>query len=71
MAQKYIATEPLFVGNARAHNIGDVVPDENVKANGWQDSVSREGTKAATEALEGAGDSDAPQTASAQAPAPK
>jgi hypothetical protein len=29
----YVATEPLFVGNARAHNPGDIVPEENVEAN--------------------------------------
>jgi hypothetical protein len=48
----YIAKEPLFVGTARAHNPGDVVPDENVKANGWEDSVVKEGTKAAQKALD-------------------
>jgi hypothetical protein len=63
MAQKYIATEPLFVGYARAHNIGDVVPDENVKANGWEDGVVREGSKAAEKAIAAAQESDAPQTA--------
>lgn len=52
MAEKpYIATQDIFVAaNIRAHRAGDVVPDENVKANGWEALVSREGTKAATEA---------------------
>jgi hypothetical protein len=71
MAQPYIALEALFVGNARAHNAGDVVPDENVEPNGWKDSVARADSKAAKEVLADAQDSDAPQTASAQAPAPK
>lgn len=48
MAEKtYIATEPLFVGTARAHNPGDVVPADNVERNGWQDSVAGSETKAA------------------------
>jgi hypothetical protein len=29
--KNYIATAPLFVGYARAHNPGDVVPDANVE----------------------------------------
>lgn len=37
----YIAKSPLFVGNARAHNPGDVVPDDNVERNGWQDDVEK------------------------------
>jgi hypothetical protein len=66
----FIATEPLFVGNARAHNPGDIVPEENVEANGWQDSVAKVGTKAADQALEAAatGDQEGVPT-SAQAPA--
>ncbi|HXH77159.1 hypothetical protein [Nocardioides sp.] len=43
----FIATEPLFIGTARAHNAGDRVPAENVERHGWQDQVAREGTKAA------------------------
>lgn len=51
MAEKtYIATEPLYVGTARAHNVGDVVPADNVERHGWQDSVAASGTKAAAEA---------------------
>jgi hypothetical protein len=46
----YIATAPLYVGTARAHNVGDRVPAANVKANGWEDSTVAEGTKAAEEA---------------------
>ncbi len=65
----YIATVPLFVGTARAHNPGDVVPAENVKAHGWEDGVAREGTKAADQA---AGTVEAaPLPSSAQGPAPK
>ena len=53
MAEKtYIATEPLYVGTARAHNPGDVVPAENVERNGWQNKVATEGTKAARAAQE-------------------
>ena len=28
----YVATHPLFIGRTRAHNPGDTVPEENVKA---------------------------------------
>ncbi len=48
----FIAKEPLFIGVARAHNKGDVVPAENVERFGWQDQVARKGTKAADQALE-------------------
>lgn len=52
MAEKtYIATEPLFVGTARAHNVGDEVPAENVERNGWKDSVVGSDTKAAKAAV--------------------
>lgn len=50
----FVATEPLFVGTARAHNVGDPVPADNVKANGWEDSVAKAGTKAAEKAAESA-----------------
>lgn len=43
----FIALEPLFIGTARAHNTGDVVPAENVERHGWEDQVAREGTQAA------------------------
>lgn len=66
----YIATEPLFVGNARAHNPGDPVPEENVKANGWQDSVAKAGTKAAEKALNAGADQEGVPT-SAQTPPAK
>jgi hypothetical protein len=68
----FIATEPLFVGNARAHNPGDEVPAENVEANGWQDSVVKAGTKAAEKALAEAADVTGDQEGvptTAQAPA--
>lgn len=48
----FIAKETLYVGRFRAHNVGDVVPAENVERNDWQDKVAREGTKAADAALE-------------------
>lgn len=46
----YIATTQLFVGYALAHNPGDEVPADAVKANGWEDGVAHEGTKAAEHA---------------------
>lgn len=50
---KYVvATEPLFVGDVRAHNPGDLVPVANVEPNGWEDGVAKEGTKAAQKATE-------------------
>jgi hypothetical protein len=49
MADTFIATEPLFIGTARAHNPGDVVPAEKY---GWKDQVARQGTKAATKATD-------------------
>lgn len=64
----FIATEPLFVGLARAHNPGDRVPADNVKRNGWEDGVAREGTKAANDAL-GLADADGPATVPAGPPA--
>ncbi len=66
MAEPFIATEPLFVGNARAHSPGDVVPDDNVKRNGWESGVARKGTKAANAAQDIAEDE-----ALQAAPAPK
>ena len=43
MAEKhetmYRATEPLFLGRARAHNPGDLVPAKYVEKHGWQDKV--------------------------------
>lgn len=55
MAKPFIATAPIFIGFARAHNVGDEVPESNVKANGWEHLVSRLGTKAASDALAAAG----------------
>lgn len=47
----YIAKTDIFVAPyVRAHRAGDVVPDDNVKHNGWEEFVAREGTKAADEA---------------------
>ncbi len=51
MSESYIATKPILVGTALAHAVGDEVPAENVKVNGWEDSVSRGGTKSAQEAV--------------------
>lgn len=50
-SKPFIATEPLYVGMARAHSVGDEVPDDNVQRNGWQSGVARAGTKAANEAM--------------------
>lgn len=54
MADKYIATAPLYVGHPNApvlaHNVGDEVPEANIERNGWQDGVEKAGTKAAEEA---------------------
>lgn len=58
-----IATEPLFIGRARAHNPGDVVPEENVKEHGWGEQVANEGTVAAKKA-QGIVDDGGPGTAS-------
>lgn len=52
MSKPFRATSKLFVGTALAHNVGDVVPDAAVERHGWQDSVAREGTKAADAAVE-------------------
>lgn len=41
---KHIATEALFIGRARAHNPGDVVPEANIDTYGWRDKVAVEGT---------------------------
>jgi hypothetical protein len=49
----YVAKEDLFVGIHRAHFAGDVVPEENIEPNGWDDLVAREGTTAAAEAQSG------------------
>lgn len=71
MAKKYIATAPLFIGYARAHNIGDEVPADNVERNGWSDMVATEGTKAAESAVKAAAGDGEPLSVSDQGPAPK
>lgn len=50
MAENLIATEPLFIGRARAANPGDVIDAQTVENNGWGDKVAKEGTKAAQQA---------------------
>lgn len=50
MAEPFIATKKIFYGTALAHDVGDEVPAENVRLNGWEDSVSRASSKAAKEA---------------------
>ncbi len=70
-SKSFIATVPLFVGTARAHNPGDVVPADNVKEHGWEDGVAREGTKAADTAAGVSAEDAAPLPSSAQGPAPK
>lgn len=53
MAQDFkVAKENLYVGTALAHAKGDLVPVENVEANGWGDSVAGLDTKAAKAAQE-------------------
>lgn len=52
MAAEYVAVQDIYVGGACAHRAGDVVPAENVKANGWEALVARRGTKAAEAAQE-------------------
>lgn len=47
-----IAKEQLFVDGVLAHNIGDRVPADNVKRNGWDELVAKPGTKAAEKAVE-------------------
>lgn len=68
-SKKFVATQPLFIGFARAHNPGDIVPAANVDEHGWQDGVAREGTKAATEAQEAAAEPDAGTGQASEAPA--
>lgn len=41
---RFIAKQPIFIGRARAHNPGDVVPARNVEKHGWHDLVTREGS---------------------------
>lgn len=58
-AEYVVATEPLFIGPARAHNTGDLVRADTVDANGWGAQVSGVNTKAATQAMTAAS-TDAP-----------
>ncbi len=51
-----IATETIYFGDIVAHYPGEVVPDENVKLNGWEKFVSRAGTQAAAKAVDSARD---------------
>lgn len=51
MAENLVATEPLFIGRARAANPGDVIDAQTVENNGWGDKVAKEGTKAAQQAV--------------------
>ena len=45
---QFVALEDLYVSfGVRAHRKGDVVPAENVEANGWRDKVQHAGTKGA------------------------
>jgi hypothetical protein len=56
----FVALQPLFINGVRAHNAGDTVPDDNVKRNGWEDSVARATSKAAQEVLGSTEDQDGP-----------
>ncbi len=49
----YVATRPLGLSPfVLAYAVGDIVPDEAVEANGWEDGVARAGTKTADAAVE-------------------
>lgn len=37
----YLATEPIYVGGVLGYNIGDPVPADNVKHNGWEKLVQK------------------------------
>jgi hypothetical protein len=54
MTQRYIATEPIFIGRARVANAGDTIPESHPKFDEWKKSgvVAREDTKAAKAAEE-------------------
>lgn len=39
MSYGYVAVEPIDFKGVRAFQPGDPVPDESVKANGWEDLV--------------------------------
>lgn len=45
-----VATEPLYIGSARAYNAGDLVPAEAAEENGWTEQCAKQGTKAADKA---------------------
>ncbi|GAA2022529.1 hypothetical protein WDZ16_12950 [Pseudokineococcus marinus] len=63
-----VATKPLYIGRARAHNVGDVVPPENVERNGWEKDVAKASTAAGRKALGLTSDATASQAeAAAQA----
>lgn len=50
----YIATEDIAVSaGVYAHRKGEVVPADNVSANGWEAKVAKAGTKAASAVSEG------------------
>ena len=50
MSKPYIAKAKIFFGTALGYNVGDEVNDDVVKAHGLEDSVTREGSKAADKA---------------------
>lgn len=52
MSDPWIATKPIYVGTALGYAVGDEVPDDNVTAHGWQDSVARASSKKAQDATE-------------------
>lgn len=45
---QYVAVEPIYYGNALAHNPGDAVPAGNVARHGWAEAgkVVKTGSKA-------------------------
>jgi hypothetical protein len=48
----YVATEPIYVGNALAYNVGDPVPKSNVSAHGYDQTgqVARRSQRAGADA---------------------
>ena len=53
MSESLVATQALYVGNARAANVGDLVDAETAKNNGWTEKefgLAKPGTVAANKA---------------------
>jgi len=61
----YVATEPIDFKGVRAFQPGDPVPDESVKANGWEDLVKPVDESGQDEPAPDAGSSTPPATPAA------